>query len=206
MYLPRVFQGTPEVARDLLRSHPFATVIASLPTGGVEIAHVPLLVVDADHGTSLQISGHVARANPFAHLVMAEAEVTAVFHGPDAYVSASLYSAPHEQVPTWNYAVVHVRGRLRLLDDAALSAQLAAMAERFERGAVPWSPDLLEPGFFAELRRGIVGFAIEVSDVRAKLKLSQNRSSDDRARVEAALGASPESRDREVAALMLRIS
>lgn len=83
-----------------------------------------------------------------------------MFHGPDAYVSASLYERPHEEVPTWNYAVVHVRGRLRPLDDAAVTAHLTVMSERFERGPARWHPDLLQPDFFAELRRGVVGFAI----------------------------------------------
>jgi transcriptional regulator len=215
MYLPRVFESTPELTRDLLRAHPFATVVgvsrahdpdAEGTDDAVEIVHVPLLVDGPDDGAALRIMGHVARANPFARLVMREANVTAAFHGPDAYVSASLYGAPREQVPTWNYAVVHVRGRLRPLDDAGLAERLGAMAERFERGAVPWHPDHLSPAFFAELRRGIVGFAIEVAEVRAKLKLSQNRTREDRDRVEAALGASAEPREREVAALMRRVS
>lgn len=204
MYLPRVFASTPEITRALMRAHPFATVVASRGED-VAIAHVPLLVDVADDG-SLHIAGHVARANPFARLVADEANVTAAFHGPDAYVSASWYGAPKEQVPTWNYAVVHVRGRLRALDDATLAAQLTAMAEWFERGPDRWHPGLLDPDFFADLRRGIVGFAIDVAEVQAKLKLSQNRSTADRERVHAALSASSESGDREVAILMQRIA
>ncbi|MBN9161740.1 MAG: hypothetical protein BGO98_03885 [Myxococcales bacterium 68-20] len=211
MYLQRVFESTPDVTRDLLRAHPFATVVGVSHAGadadadaGVEMVHVPLLVDGPD--ASLLVTGHIANVNPFARLVASGAEVTAAFHGPDAYVSATIYEGPVEQVPTWNYAVVHVRGRLRKLDDAALVQHLESMAERFERGADRWHPDHLDPTFFEELRRGIVGFAIEVTDVRAKLKLSQNRSPADRNRVEAALGASPEARDREVAALMHRIS
>ena len=134
------------------------------------------------------------------------AQVTAVFHGPDAYVSAALYGEPQMQVPTWNYAVVHVRGSLRALDDAALAAQLAALAARFERGDSAWHPGLVDPKLFDDLRRAIVGFAINVIDVRAKLKLSQNRSAEDRDRVEAALHASADPRDNAVATLMKRIT
>ena len=208
MYLPHVFESAPAVTRELLRAHPFATVVGPSRDDAPEIVHVPLLVDGPEEGPidALRLSGHVARANPFARLVASEAAVTAVFHGPDSYVSASFYGEPHEQVPTWNYAVVHVRGRLRPLDDAALTAQLTTMAERFERGTVRWQPDQLEVKFFADLRRAIVGFAIDVVDVQAKLKLSQNRSPADRERVERALGASDQPREREVAALMGRIA
>lgn len=196
MYLPRAFESTPAATRDLMLAHPFATVIAQ-----DEIVHVPLLVVE---GESLRLRSHVARANPFAKLVTAASEVTAIFHGPDAYVSPMSYAEPHEQVPTWNYAVVHVRGRLRALDDSATVDVLRAMTNRFEAGTARWSPDLLRPEFFANLRRALVAFEIDVTDVRAKLKLSQNRSPDDRRRVETALAASPAHRDREVADLMKR--
>jgi transcriptional regulator len=204
MYIPRLFEGSPEVTRELLLAHPFATVIGAQPDGELEVTHVPL-IVEGD-GASLRLSGHVARGNPFARLIAAGAKVTAVFHGPDGYVSASVYESPTEEVPTWNYAVVHVRGTLRPLDDAALTEQLETMAKRFERGATPWHPNTLAPDFFADLRRGIVGFAIEATQVRTKLKLSQNRSSEDRRRAEAAFAASDAPRDHEVAALMQRVS
>lgn len=210
MYLPHVFEGQPEVARDLLRAHPFATVVGASRDGkdddGLEIVHVPLLFEDGVDPSTLRLTGHIARANPFARLIASEAKVTAVFHGPERYVSASTYESPQEEVPTWNYAVVHVRGTLKALDDTALTGQLTAMAGRFELGPTPWHPSVLEPGFFAELRRAIVGFAIEATDVQAKLKLSQNRSREDRGRVEAAFAASPDPRDREVADLMQRIA
>lgn len=206
MYLPHVFESTPEITRELLRAHPFATVVGVASGTELEIVHLPLLVTGGDSGGAVRISGHVARANPFARLVANEAEVTAAFHGPDAYVSASLYGAPHHEVPTWNYAVVHVRGRLRPLDDAGLKEQLTSMAERFERGTDRWHPDLLTPAFFDELRGGIVGFTIEVADVRAKLKLSQNRSAEDRGRVQAAFETSTDAREREVGTLMKQLS
>lgn len=202
MYTPKVFEETREdVARDLIRSHPFATVVGFQPSGAAEISHLPLLV-DAT-GTSLRLAGHVARPNPLSALVRARASVTAIFHGPEAYVSASWYERPGEQVPTWNYAVVHVEGALAPLEDGHLTEHLGAMASRFERsGSEAWSPDLLDPAFFADLRSAIVGFTIEARSVRTKLKLSQNRSPADRSRVELALATSTVPRDREVAALM----
>ncbi|MBX3204253.1 MAG: FMN-binding negative transcriptional regulator [Labilithrix sp.] len=202
MYLPRTFDGAAhrELTLSLMRTHPLATVIAQID-GELEVAHVPLLVA---HEEPLRLSGHVARANPIAKHVLSEGAVTVVFHGPEAYVSAAWYAEPALQVPTWNYAVVHARGRLERLDDDGLRAQLDDMARAFETEG-GWSTALPEPAFLAELRGAIVGFTVHVDDVKTKVKMSQNRSAEDHARVLDALAASSRARDGEVAALMRRI-
>ncbi len=201
MYLPRSFETTPDVTHDLLRAHPFAMLVARTRDDEVEIVHLPLLV-EADDARVVRLTGHVARANPFARVVESGAHATAAFVGPHAYVSASWYEHPHEQVPTWNYAVVHVCGALRRLDDAATVEHLRALAARFEEGSTGWHPGMLDETFFADLRRGIVGFALEVEDVQAKLKMSQNRSPADRARVRDSFASSDDPMHRAVAALM----
>lgn len=203
MYLPRIFDGAAhrDLTLALMRTHPLATVVAH--TGGApEIAHVPVIVA---HEEPLRLSGHVARANPFARHVEASGAVTAVFHGPEAYVSAAWYTEPAEQVPTWNYAVIHAKGRLEVLDDEALYLQLDALARTFE-GEGGWSTSLPAPDFHAELRRGIVGFVLHVDELDVKLKMSQNRSPGDRERVREALAQSVSPRDLEVAALMRRLA
>ena len=202
MYLPHTFDGRAHhgLALSLMRAHPLATVIAQAD-GELEIAHVPLLVA---HEAPLRLSGHVARANPLAKHALEGRSVTAVFHGPEAYVSAAWYAEPAEQVPTWNYAVIHARGRLEPLDDDELRAELDTLARTFE-GENGWSTALPHPDFLADLRRAIVGFALHVDDLKTKLKLSQNRSAEDRARVIDALDRSASARDQEVATLMRRL-
>lgn len=201
MYLPRIFATEDAaLARRLVTDHPFATLVAGGEGGAPEIAHAPLLLEGED-----RLVGHVARANPFAELVRRGAGVTAVFHGPDAYVSAAWYETPREEVPTWNYAVVHAEGTLRALEDAELPRALADLAGRFEADEpAPWRPEEADPELLADLRKAIVGFEIRVTRLRAKLKLSQNRAPGDRERVEAKLAGSASARDREVAAWMAR--
>ncbi|MBX3197484.1 MAG: FMN-binding negative transcriptional regulator [Labilithrix sp.] len=203
MYLPRTFDGAAhrELTLSLMRTHPLATVVAEID-GELEIAHVPLLVA---HDEPLCLSGHVARANPIARHVLSRGAVTAVFHGPEAYVSAAWYAEPEAQVPTWNYAVVHARGRLERLDDEGLRAQLDEMTRAFESEG-GWTTALPGPELLTELRAAIVGFTVHVDDVKTKLKMSQNRSLEDRARVLDALAGSSRARDGEVAALMRRIA
>ena len=198
MYLPRAFEERRvDVLLALMRSAPLATVVVA-----EEIAHVPLLA-DAE-GPRVRLRGHVARANPLVAAIDAGATATAVFHGPDAYVSAGWYEQPSRQVPTWSYAAVHARGPLRRVGDGALRAILDDLAAAFEPEGAPWTPALLEPGLLDELLPAIVGFEVVVESLAGKLKLSQNRSDADRARVEAALSRSVSPRDRDVAAWMRR--
>ena len=49
----------------------------------------------------------------------AGAEALAVFHGPHGYVSPAVYEE-QPSVPTWNYVVVHVRGKARVVPEGEL--------------------------------------------------------------------------------------
>ena len=90
-----------------------------------------------------------------------------------------------EVVPTWDYLVATVRGRVRApLPHDELVALLDALAARHEAlEHLPWSRDRLPPGELAGMLDAIVGLALEVEQVEVKAKLSQNRSVEDRARV-----------------------
>jgi transcriptional regulator len=173
---------------DLIDAHPFGTLVVADPIQGVEIAHVPFLV-DRGVGPHGRLRFHVSRANPVAR-VPAGRPVVAVFHGPDAYVSASWYEKPREEVPTWNYVVVHAHGRVGApmgkSDARRLLGDLAAV---HETGVAPWRMDELDASLADELLDGITGLSIDVERLEGKFKLSQNRTPADRARVVAALSS-----------------
>ena len=128
-----------------------------------------------------------------------------VFQGPHAYVSPAWYASPG--VPTWNYAVVHLRGRPRLIESAAaLEALLERLTHAHEAGqAAPWKANL-NGERRDQLFNMIVGFEIEVTEIQAKFKLSQNRSITDRQRVIQALSQSDRPTDHAVAQLMSALS
>jgi transcriptional regulator len=93
-------------------------------------------------------------------------------------------------VPTWNYAVAHVHGRVEIMGDSSETlALLEALIARYEaHRAQPWRLQL-EGRALAAMLDAIVGFRLTIERVDIKLKLSQNRSSYDRERVIAALRA-----------------
>ncbi len=201
MYRPKHFVPQDrERVLDLIREFPFATLITKADDGSLTLVdHVPLILSEG------VLVGHFARANPHVAALRAAGETLAVFHGPHAYVSPRWYR--EYDVPTWNYAVVHVTGKVRLItDEAGLRGVLGLLVRTFE-GATPAGPlvpeDLAAAGV---LERAIVGFEIELGTLEAKMKLSQNREPEDRERVAAQLEMSADSTERAVAGLMRRFS
>lgn len=125
-----------------------------------------------------------------------------IFQGPHAYVSPQWYSSPG--VPTWNYALFHLRGIPRLInDDSELEVLIERHTEVFEsRQLDPWRPDL-KGARRARLLNMIIGFAIEVTDIEGKFKLSQNRPEEDRRAVVEHLSRSGDQTEAAVARLMI---
>ena len=194
MYLPPHFeQPDREAVARLLADHPLA-LLAWTSAAGPAAEHLPLLwdrgPGDGAHGT---LRGHVARANPVWREA-AGAEVLAAFQGPQAYITPSWYpskAANAKVVPTWNYAVVHLRGTLRVIEDAAwLRALVGRLTDVHEASRTQrWQVDDAPADYIEQMLRAIVGIEIEVTSLQGKWKLSQNRSAADRAGVAAGLAA-----------------
>jgi len=194
MYLPKHFEQQDEAAMaQLLQLHPLATV-AWQAADGLSAEHLPLMWErgsgDGAHGT---LRGHVARANPVWRAA-AGAEVLAVFQGPQAYITPSWYPTKAETakvVPTWNYAVVHLHGVLRITEDAAwLRALVERLTDTHEASrAQRWQVGDAPADYIEMMLRAIVGIEIEVVRMQGKWKVSQNRNAPDRAGVAAGLGS-----------------
>jgi transcriptional regulator len=190
VYLPKHFeQNDPQALHALMREHPLATLV-SRGDEGLTADHVPL---EYD-GASNTLRGHVARANPVWRHAAGQ-PVLAVFCGPQAYISPSLYRSKaehHKVVPTWNYAVVHAHGPLQVVEQApwlhALVSRLTGHHETVR--AQPWAVSDAPDDYVQQMLRAIVGIEIPVGRLIGKWKVSQNRSDADRAGVAAGLAES----------------
>lgn len=188
MYIPDHFKETdPERLVALLRDYPFGMLV-TLRAGLPFVTHIPFLYERREDGIQV-LRGHVAKANPQWQDLAEHQTALVVFQGPHAYVSPSWYETPG--VPTWNYAVVHVYGKARLLRDAALENLLRELTTVYEATqSAPWQPEL--SGERREkLLAMIVGFEIEIQEIQGKFKLSQNRPENDRRNVIEQLQKSP---------------
>src|SRR5690242_7127290 len=106
LYLPQAYAERDLAAlHDLVTAYSFGTLIATAEDGGPIVAHLPF-VLDRARGPHGTLRAHVARANPMRHALDRGAPMLALFQGPHAYISPGWY-ASRDDVPTWNYAVVH---------------------------------------------------------------------------------------------------
>ena len=196
-----VFRREPsESALELARERGFGTLTVAGPDG-VLAAHVPFVVEDK------RVLAHVIRANPLArHLRSEPAAALLIVSGPDGYISPDWYGEP-QLVPTWNYVAVHLRGSLRLLDDAALRPILDRLSAVFEGRLAPkppWKTNKVDDDLLARMMRQIVPIELSIDSVDSTFKLNQNRSGTARAGAAAALaaGGTPGMETRALAALM----
>jgi transcriptional regulator len=101
----------------------------------------------------------------------------AVFNRPNAYISLRWYvSSP--AVATWNYAVVHVHGRLSILGSSELDQVLMTIVHQYEPDLIGNS-SLMPQSHLDKLKSAIVGFGTSIESIQAKFKLGQKRSSAD---------------------------
>ncbi len=189
MYLPAHFEEQrPEVLQGLVRAHPLGLLVTQGADGALRADSVPF-VLDADPaGGAGILRCHVARANPVWREARADVESMVVFQGPQAYISPSFYPSKAEHgkvVPTWNYVMVQARGRLRAIDDAAWVRDFVTrLTERHESArAAPWAVSDAPADYIDTMVRAIVGIEIPLSTIVGKWKVSQNRSTADRAGV-----------------------
>ena len=201
MYLPRAFAETDLALLDaLIDAHPFVTLISTDTGGAPFVSHLPVLY--RRDGDAVMVEGHWARPNPQAGH---GGEVLMIVHGPDAYVSPGAYPDKETaaRVPTWNYAVAHLRGRLETYDDeAALGDLVDRLSQRFEATVGrDWRFELQREDHRSQLR-GIVGFRFAPSRIDLKFKLSQNHPPANRRAVQDDMAARDDTGARAIATLM----
>ncbi|MCW7541724.1 FMN-binding negative transcriptional regulator [Aquabacterium sp. A7-Y] len=208
MYVPKFHEESdPAVLQALIRAYPLGTWV-SHSDDGLLANHVPFLL-DAGRGEHGTLLCHVARANPVWRSCAAGGDALVVFHGPDRYISPSWYPGKAEHgkaVPTWNYAVVHVHGRPRVVEDREwLLRHLARLTDEHEAGReLPWTLADAPADFTERLLAAIVGIEIPITRMMGKWKVSQNRTEADKRGVVAGLAAQGDSVSLDMAALVGR--
>ena len=211
MYNPGHFQEhRTEVLHELIRCQPLAMLV-TLGDDGLTANHIPM-EIDPAAGPLGTLRGHVARANPVWKSQRSDIDALAVFQGAQAYITPSHYATKAvtgKVVPTWNYAVVHAHGPLRVIDDPAwLRAFVEQLTDRHEAarasatGAAPWHVGDAPDSYIDALVKTIVGIELPIARLEGKWKVSQNRPEEDRAGVVAGLSAGEDPMQRAMAELV----
>lgn len=172
MFTPDIYKNeNQEEIHTFLKENSFGILI-NQTEGKLCATHIPLELDTNDKGLSV-LQGHISNENPQWKGFKENDEVLAVFSGPHSYISSSWYD--HENVPTWNYLAVHVYGKIKIVDDEAVIESLKKLVDKYEKNSEnPIRIEDLSKKTMLQAR-GVVGFEIEITEIQATKKLSQNR-------------------------------
>ena len=173
MYTPKHFEITD---RDEILAFIKANAFGQLITqheGRLISSHIPFML--SDDGLSLLC--HLAKANTQWQSI-AKQEILVTFLGSHDYISPSVYET--SGVPTWNYQAIHIYGKAKLITDTdALKQLVNKLTAIYESSRpAPWKVEYKE-----SLLNAIIGIEIDIKEIQAKYKLSQNRSVADREKI-----------------------
>ena len=201
MYIPffNSFTDEPEIVAFMQR-YSFAAIVTDID-GKPEATHLPFLVKQENDKVLLQ--SHFAKANPHAKAVLDKISLV-IFTEPHAYISPTNYEK-ELNVPTWNYIAVHAYGIARVFEGVEQKAELLKHTiETFDSSYFKqWQG--LPDDYKLKMMNGIVAFEIEVTDLQAKKKLSQNRSEIEQQNVIHSLENSTGTNEQEIAEYMKRL-
>lgn len=174
MYIPRLYREEDrEKILAFLKQNNFPALVSF--DGERPVAtHLPVEVTE-DENSGLTIFGHMSLANP-QWKTFENQEVLLIFQGAHTYISPRWYN--HVNVPTWNYMMVHVYGKVRSVQGTELFALLKRLVQKHEVNT-SYRLEELPKEFVEKEIKGIFGFAIEVTRIDAGYKLSQNRNDED---------------------------
>lgn len=167
------FRKTPDDTNlDFARERGFGALSVNGDDGPL-IAHIPFAL--SDDGKTVDL--HMLRSNPITCATDQPQSAVLAISGPDSYISPDWYEADN-QVPTWNYVAIHLRGTLTQLPADALRASIDTLAAQFENRLTPkpaWTNDKMPPEALAKMMRMIVPFRFDVKSVDGTWKLGQNK-------------------------------
>lgn len=194
------FRDTPQDKNlALARARGFG-ILSVNGSDGPLAAHVPFLI-SAD-GSFAEL--HLARSNPIARACTGDLPALIAISGPDAYVSPDWYGV-EDQVPTWNYVAVHLRGTLSPLPENDLRDHVDALSAEHEARLLPktpWVSDKMSEGAMPRMMRMILPFRFQIGSVDGTWKLNQNKTDAVRLAAATQMGLQDDGGAKAIAALM----
>jgi transcriptional regulator len=195
MYLPKHFeQQDLDSLASLLKDYPLGALVTQ-HDGMLEANHIPFLL-EGPLAAGGKLIGHVAKGNPVWKHDTTEQETLVIFQGPESYITPNWYPSKqihHQVVPTYNYAVVHVYGRLSVTHEEATKRRIVTdLTQAMESSRKStWQVSDAPADYIEKMLNAIVGIELSITRIQAKWKVSQNRDVKDRDGVAQGLSGQP---------------
>lgn len=191
MYIPSYYKIVDEqVVKDIIRQHNFGILVS-----GMQATHLAFSLEE-----DFTLYGHIARTNPQVKDLGKEA--FAIFQGPHGYISPTLYTR-FNSVPTWNYVAIHAYGTTTLLpEEKHFEVVESLIAQQESSYLEKWKQ--LPATYTSGLSKGIAAFSMKVERWEGTLKMSQDRTPEERENIIRHLQSSSHSSDHDLADWMIR--
>jgi transcriptional regulator len=172
MYIPEIYKNeNQEDIKHFLQKNSFGILI-NQTNGKLWATHIPLELDTNKEGKQVLL-GHISKENPQWTSFADNDEVLAIFTGVNNYISSSWYD--HENVPTWNYIAVHIYGTIKIVEGEAVVESLKKLVDKHEQNSKnPVRVEDFSKKTMMQIK-GIVAFEVEIKEIQATHKLSQNR-------------------------------
>lgn len=198
MYIPEFNRLTDrnEIV-DFMKQFSFATIISARNNLPVATPLPFLINIKEDQ---IILTSHFAKAND-QWKDIENNPVLIIFSEPHAYISPVNYDKVLN-VPTWNYITVHAYGKGKLITESEKVAEILETTIDNYESAYRQQWDNFPEEYKSKMTKGIVAFEIVVTEVKAKKKLSQNRTEEEKQRIIKSLSESEDSNERQIANFM----
>ena len=178
MYIPQKYhEESWEQQTLLIQRYPLGTIV-TFEKGKLIANHIPFVYVEDQVSKKKYLHAHIARVNHQVPSLIDNDHVLVIFTSLDSYVSPSFYPEKERTgkvTPTWDFAAVHVYGKLKIVqDDKFLHTQLDSLTKQEERvRPQPWNVDDAPEKYTATLKKVITGLQIEIIESECKYKFEQ---------------------------------
>ncbi|MGQ0733310.1 MAG: FMN-binding negative transcriptional regulator [Acidobacteriota bacterium] len=181
LYIPRAHRVEDRAfLHDFMEEYAFVDLVTS--TSSLRVTHIPS-VLDRTRGSLGTVLGHISAQNLQKGAFDGAHTAVIVFRGPHGYISPSWYGRQDSVVPTWNFGVVHVTGKPRLITDKARAYELlATLIRKNERrvGSTAYDFSAQPQEYVDRMMQGISPFEMPIDTIEGKFKLGQERNEGDR--------------------------
>lgn len=175
MYIPNIYKSEDQdLLRKIISENGFALLISDKD----KLAATHSMFLLNENGGDFYLETHISKANFQAKVLKDGDEVLCDFLGAHSYISSSWYN--HQNVSTWNYEAVQIRGKVKLMNDDELYEHLRKLTFKYEKvQKCPMLVENMDDEYVKNEMKGAFGIYIFPTEVFIVNKLSQNRKEED---------------------------
>lgn len=175
MYIPNIYKSEDQdLLRKIISENGFALLISDKD----KLAATHSMFLLNENGGDFYLETHISKANFQAKVLKDGDEVLCDFLGAHSYISSSWYN--HQNVSTWNYEAVQIRGIVKLMNDDELYEHLRKLTFKYEKPQkCPMLVENMDDEYVKNEMKGAFGIYIFPTEVFIVNKLSQNRKEED---------------------------